>query len=130
MKNSLKFQALFDLTIPRHIGGNSGSRLRLFHAVLLYVREKYLDFSQKVPESKVDDSTIARYYSKEGLEGRNKDGIPDYGVDRHNKRGKGAGSDDVFHYGEDTRDALAIAAQHWKVDISKWPEEVCFYRFM
>ncbi len=34
-KNAIR--ALYELTIPRHTGGGSGCRLRLFHAVVLYV---------------------------------------------------------------------------------------------
>ena len=91
------------MTLPKHIGGESGCRLRLFHAVVLYTRELYLDFTIEIPPTQIEyEKTYEKLYNKPGLEGRHPEGIPFYAVDRHNRRGKGGKADTYFMHGDDT----------------------------
>jgi hypothetical protein len=65
--------ALHELTIPRHIGGESGSRLRLFHAVLLFTREPWLDIEATIPASNVNAiATMAKACEIPGLQGKSR----------------------------------------------------------
>jgi hypothetical protein len=66
---------------------------------------------------------IKTLYTKPGLEGRHPVGIPEYAVDRHNRRGKGADSQSIFKYGEDTTDFIRVGAEQWNVDISTWSKQ-------
>jgi len=118
-------KALYDLNIKKKVGGESGCRLRVFHAMLLYIREPFLSFSEPIPASKLIEEEINKFYSKNGLEGRHHEGVPSYAVDRHNSRGKGGGSNEIYNYGTDTTDWIRTAAQENGIDISSWtPEEI------
>ena len=116
----------------KNIGGESGTRLRIFHALLLFAREKFFyndegKLKEELPISNLNENDVLKLYhdtlTKSILEGRWKEGIPDYCVDRHCKRGKGKGADDVYHYGADTTDEFFIAAKEWNVDVSDWSKE-------
>ena len=122
-ETSAAIAALHELTIPRHIGGESGSRLRLFHAVILFTREPWLNFDAKIPESnEMMIQDVLKKVSQPGLEGRHPEGVPIYAVDRHNRRGKGGPSDTYFLHGDDTSNFISIGASDWKLDISNWPK--------
>jgi hypothetical protein len=127
-KNEIIFnsmRALYELSFPHAVGGESGSRLRVFHAILLFTREDKLDLSRKVivaPFS-AEEKELIQLTERDGLAGRNPIGIPSYAVDRHNSRGKGGGVHGIFHYGQDTRRLLEQQAEKSGIDIRNWPEE-------
>jgi len=117
--------ALYNLSFPYAVGGESGSRLRLFHAILLFMREEMLDFTLEVVPIEFTPSikSMIQLTEIDGIKGRHPIGIPSFAIDRHNKRGKGGLIDSVFRYGSDTRCCIDTGAEEWKINISKWPEE-------
>lgn len=119
------------------IGEESGTRLRIFHALLLFTRERYFyDNNEEGKEGRLVDELpcselsvneiLAMYYESENqsvLEGRWPSGVHDYCVDRHCKRGKGKGAEGDYHYGADTTNDFYEAAKEWGVDVSGWSKE-------
>ncbi|KAH3732909.1 Protein tyrosine and serine/threonine kinase [Pelomyxa schiedti] len=108
------YNSLFSI---RSVGGEGGERLRIFHCILLYTRQKtLLKYSQIDPPSpEITPEKIENIYNC-----TTRLPVPDYCVDRHTFRGKGGGSDANFCYGGDTNGYLGAAAKSLNIDISHW----------
>jgi len=75
--NVLKLMSLTE----NGVGGASGSRLRIFHAMMLLIREDDIPDAE-FPKSELSDDFIEKLYKTPGKEGRHPEGIPDYCIDR------------------------------------------------
>eukprot|EP00667_Euglena_gracilis_P010449 EG_transcript_10650 len=97
-------------------------RLRVFHAALLYTRERWLDGQQPVPRSAQceDPAFVEAIYAH----GRHPHGVPLYCVDKHTLRGHGTGPGPIVR-GRSSMGDLRKAAKVWQMDVAEWtPEEV------
>jgi len=109
----------------KNVGGVSGGRLRIFHAMLLVIRESILLTHPDIPKTLDDLPRIdIDIQSHLELQGRHPTGIYAFSVDRHTTRGKGGKADETYQYGLSTIENLDSAAKFRAMDISHWsPEE-------
>ena len=123
--------ALYNLNYPGLVGGDSGVRLRIFHAFLLFTREKYFP----LPLEPLPITTLSRddvfNYLKNKLDNIKNGNIKEnrlltiypFAVDRHTARGKGGPRDENYQYGVDTVPKFRAAAAIYGYDVSGWSED-------